>query len=168
MVRISRFAGVLLFCDCGRKAVGGDARTADNPVNERGKLFLRTIQRPETGHRVRVVEVPCVLRETDEIPDRRVGGPGATKRRTAQVLRDASAQKRRYIASRGNRIDWRQARQIPLCIRRIFGRDERRRIRRFSRLGLRRNVSSYLRLALATRPTSKKFFFAHSCPPSSW
>ena len=90
---------MVLLCDRGRKAFSGATRPPDNPVKERTKLFLRTIERPEAGHGVRVVEVPCVLRETDEVPNGGVGGPGATKRRTAQFRRDAVAQECRYVGS---------------------------------------------------------------------
>ncbi len=83
--------------------------TSDNPVSERLELLRRAIKRPEAGHRVRIVEVPGVLRQPDEVTDGRVGSPGATKRRTAQLLRNAFAKKRRDVGRRVNRLDRRQA-----------------------------------------------------------
>ena len=74
------------------KAVSRVAHTADHPVEKGGKLFFRAVERSKSRHRVWVVEVPSVLRETDEVPDGRVGSPGATKRRTAQFRGNTLAQ----------------------------------------------------------------------------
>src|SRR6476646_7687544 len=140
---------------------------SDNPVSERLELIRRTIKRSEAGHRIRVVEVPGVLRQPHKVPDGRVGSPGATKRRTAQLLWNASAKERRDDGGPVNRLDRRQARQIYIRGRRVFGAaGGRRRVARLhwlSRLGSR---VAGARLSLAARPTRKEFLVTHSCPPS--
>ena len=48
---------------------------------------------PEARHAVGIVEVPLVLDQADEVADRRIGRPGAAKRRTREIRRHAGLQK---------------------------------------------------------------------------
>ena len=75
------------------EAFGGLHDASEDAADECVDLLGRIVQRTEAMHGVRIVEVPGVLSQPDEVPDCRVGRPGATKRRTAQLLRNTFAQK---------------------------------------------------------------------------
>ena len=68
--------------------------------------------RPKAGHAMRIVEVPRVLDQPDEVANRRIGGPGATKRRTREVRRNSGFEKRADVGFRRDRFDRRQAGRI--------------------------------------------------------
>lgn len=82
--------------------VGSGTDTANDPLKERCQLLLGTVERTKARHGVRVVEVPCVFRKPDEVADRRIGLPSATKRRTAQILWNTLAQERRDVGLSGD------------------------------------------------------------------
>src|SRR4051812_39404374 len=92
------------------KLVGSAAHTTDDSFEQRRKLLFRTVEWPEAGHCVGVVEVPGVLRKADEVPDGGIGDPGAAKRRTAQFRGNAFAQECRDVGRSGDRFDRWQAR----------------------------------------------------------
>ena len=126
----------------------------DHPADLVGRL-----ERTETRHRVRVGEVPRVLRKADEIADRRIGCPDASKRRTGQLGRHARSRRNagcRYSAvidSIGGRLAGSN------CGFRLVRRQSaRRRFRRATRLRLAR-AAQPLRLAtvaLAPRPAREE------------
>src|SRR6516165_2609851 len=60
----------------------------DDTANASFELLRGIFERPEPWDRIRVIEVPGVLRKPDEIPDGRIGSPGPTKRRMLQLQRN--------------------------------------------------------------------------------
>ena|SRR5664280_1434533 len=49
--------------------------------------------RSETRYAVGIIEIPTVLDQPNEVADLRIGGPGATKRRTREIGRHAGPEK---------------------------------------------------------------------------
>ena len=122
--------------------------------------------RPKTGNAVGIVEIPPVLDQADEVADRRIGRPSATKRRTREIRRNPRFEKGANIGFRADRFDRRQAGGIERGLRgRLFRFIRRRRssggVLRLDRRGLIR------RFAFAPRPSIEKFFrLAHGCSSS--
>ena len=158
--------GIQLLPDRGGDAAGGAAHAPGDSIDQGTELLVGTIERSEAGHGVRVIEVPRILGQTDEVPDGRVGGPGATKRRSRQLRRNALAQECRDVGSAviesiGGKLERSSSSAAGLS-----AVDRRSRFRGGDRLCRWRRVRDILRLALATRPASQKLVVAHSCPPS--
>ena len=127
-------------------------------------------QRTKPGHAVRRIEVPGILGEADEVADRRIGGPGATKGRPDEVRRHPRGEKGPNVGSGADRLD---RRQVPADTRRFCCGGRKGRIRR--RLGCRRAPGRFgrrwlaqcrTRLPLPARPPLEKaLVIAHrSCP----
>jgi len=93
----SQLPNIFSLCQRIGKTFGSLSHSSDNPVDESAELCLGTVERPEARHCVRIVEIPGVLCEADEVPDYWIGRPGATKRRTAQLPRNAFPQERRDV-----------------------------------------------------------------------
>ena len=70
-------------------------RLFGDPGQEPASVFHR--QRAETGYAAGRIEVPRILRQTDEVADRGIGRPGTAQRRTRQIRGYALSQERSDI-----------------------------------------------------------------------
>ena len=91
-----------------RRAVLLRRRRADRLRQQAGDVLARR-HRAEAGHAVRIVEVPRILDQADEVANCRIGGPSATKRRTRELRRNAGFEERADVGFGADRFDRRQA-----------------------------------------------------------
>ena len=69
--------------------------------------FVQT-QRTKAGDPVQAIEIPSILRQADEVADRRIGCPGPAKRRARQVQRYSRRKEWLDVRSALDRLDRRQ------------------------------------------------------------
>src|SRR6266436_6407445 len=148
-------------------------------LQDLGRHFRHVVghpQRTESGDRICRVEIPVVVRESDEIPDRGVASPGAAKCGAGEFRGYPCAKKTADVGLCRDRLDWWQARRIEreTCSGRrramravagcmiVFGKGIH---------GWRRAICSFgfpQHLALATRPARQKVLtIAHQPLPFS-
>ena len=137
-------------------------RRADHLRQQTADVFAHW-HRPKARYAVGIVEVPVVLDQADEVANRRIGGPSATKRRTREIRRARRVwRKARMSVFGADRFDRRQAGGIEWRPRRGRLRPRsparRRRVWRASfALGRRRSAAS-ARFAFAPRPSIEEIF----------
>ena len=86
-------------------------------LREHSRRIVCCAHRAESGNRIRVVEIPLVFRDADEIADGGIASPGAAQRRAGQLGRDAGSQECADIGIGGDRFNRRQARRDQTALR---------------------------------------------------
>src|SRR6516164_9736379 len=109
---LDRRRRLLRFLRRGGGIVGRARDVAADEPRDLAPQVVRHLQRPEACNRVRRVEVPRILRQPDEIPNRGIDCPGAAKRRTGQLGRYPRCKKCADVGLSGNRVDWRELGEV--------------------------------------------------------
>ena len=95
-------------------------------LRETGRCAVGHGQQTEPGYRIRIVEIPLVFGNSDEIANSGIAGPGAAQCSARQVGRNAGLQKRADFGIGDNLFDRWQACRVKGLIWRVPGLGRRR------------------------------------------